>query len=384
MGTVMLLQPSRLRDVGDDAALKAVMRSLDPLTVVAATSDPSHTWRATGCRSIPATPTAVLRVLPELDALVVLGGPLLTPDGEDNALGLGHMAMLLEVARLAGKQTALIYVSAARLRTSRDRMLARRIVVRSDLTVLADQQSASLLADCGVPQPMRVGADPAWLLIDDPPTEVPPGDTVRLVTTRADVKSAGGAAEAAGFLSAVLTAVGDRLGDDCRVGVQAWHTGSGAGEDLDAANTVADVLRGMRTPARVVPPPVSLSRSRDALGGSRLVVSAQTHVLMAAAAAGTAALAWPVDGPARSFAHGLAAQAIPAGAPVEHLRQSAAAALDAPGAGLSTVREQVAAAGEVLDLLRLLVTRGREVPASAAVPGRADARPGLRPRGVLR
>ena len=47
-------------------------------------------------------------------------------------------------------------------------MLARWVVRHSDLLVLRDEESASVLAAAGAAVPFRVGADPAWVLLGGP------------------------------------------------------------------------------------------------------------------------------------------------------------------------------------------------------------------------
>ena len=388
MPTVLLLQTSRWRDAADDAALVATAHELHPTTVIAAAANPHRTARVTGIRTVAADPTTVIRGLSGADLVVVLGGrPLASHARTDHLHGLTELAAITGAIRAAGKRYALVGVGAGPVTSRRDAFCVRHVVGNSALTVLDDVSSVQHLTDVGVPHPLRVGADLAWLQLQEPPRIVPGGDELWCTATRDEVEAVGGASVFAELVAMVLHSLHRVTGETLAVTIQAWHCGSGAGDDLDAAAGVADLLHDQGHRIRVAPPPSSMARERDVLRSTRFVLSGHPHALMTAAAAGVPMLAWPYErtGIALAARLGLpvlAPQVSGAGAGPEPLDQVVEAALAAGGQSLPAVRENVADAGEVVELLQMLITQGE--PSVRAHPPRPQPVAGLRPTGVMR
>ena len=68
----------------------------------------------------------------------------------------------------SGAAVALVGVGAGHLGGRESKVLARWIVRHSDLLVLRDEESASVLAAAGAAVPFRIGADPTWVLAGGP------------------------------------------------------------------------------------------------------------------------------------------------------------------------------------------------------------------------
>src|SRR5919197_621127 len=191
MPSVLLAGAFGQRNPGDEALLAAFVRALDGWDVLATSAEPLATAAQHGVTALPAArPVAVARALARADAVVFAGGTtfkLLKPASgrpRHDLLARGLAAAAL--ARAARKPLALVGVGVGDLRTRRARALARAVVRRADLLVLRDEESATLLAEAGAPAPFRVGADPAWTLLEPlsapvelRPTEPREGDPLR-------------------------------------------------------------------------------------------------------------------------------------------------------------------------------------------------------------
>jgi len=394
MTTALLLQTSHWRDAAHDAVLTAAARELDPVQVVTATADPGRTERMTGLPGVGTDRRTLLRTLRTVDAVVVVGGRPLAPSATDQVLGLGDLYAIAMAARTAGKRFAMIGVAAGPLGTKRDAFLARRLMIGSALAVVDEPESAEILVSVGVPSPIRVGADLAWLELQEPPTEpaldsdgwsAADHEKLWFAMTRPGVDAAGGGAAVAREVASVHEALAERLGvDDPGVLIQAWRGGTASGADLESAAEIAAELQRRNIRSRILPPPLSLSEVKDAMSRVVLCLTGHPHALMAAAAAGVGVLAWPADPTdptARTMSDWLSVPSL-TGVPgsVPALVQ---AALARAGETLPVVREQIATAGEVVDLLRVLLTDGGELPRTPSA-GRIDHTHVVRPTGVMR
>ncbi len=390
MTTVLLLQTTRGRDGADDAALSVAARELAPCQVLAATADPERTARATGLSVMPAQRSVLLRALSAVDALVVLGGRPFGRAPAAEVLPLAALCALVAAYRIAGRRVALVGVGVDAVTGHRAR-LTRHLVLGSALAVLDSPASAAHLAAAGVPSPIRVGADLAWLDLQDPPARRPAGTgPLRVVLGRAEVDGAGGPGAVAGLLSTTLAALRERHGDLPALALHARCPGPGAGADLDAAAEVARALGAQATAeaglrVETVAPATTLQGLRDALTWSSLALVAHDHEVMAGAAAGVPLLGWAQDGPGGAAAAPLALPSLPS--PASLRRGQVALLLEEASARAGTaqaaVRQQVATAGEVVDLLRLLLTEG-ETPVGPSRTSGADQVRSPRPTGVMR
>lgn len=392
MTTVLLLQTSPWRDAAHDAVLTAAARELDPIRIVAATSDPERTERMTGLPVVAADRRTVLRTLRSVDAVVVVGGrPLASAATNDQVLGLAELYALAVATRTAGKRFAMIGVAAGRLESRRDAFLARRLMIGSAMAVVDEPDSAQILQSAGVPSPIRVGSDLAWLELQEPPPgpaeepdrrDADPGEEIWFTMTSPGVEAAGGPAVVARKIAAVQSSLAARLHvPDPGVLVQGWRGGAASGADLEVAAEVSGELRRQDVRARVLPPPLSLTEVRDAMTRVALCVTGHPHALMAAAAAGVGVIAWPDDRPHQTMSEWLGVPALPKSS--GSVAGAVDRALAAAGETLPVVREQIATAGEVVDLLRVLLTDGGELPRTPSA-GRVDNAHLVRPTGVMR
>ncbi|WP_168929650.1 hypothetical protein [Nocardioides sp. GY 10127] len=363
MSTALILQTTPWRENADDAALAVLARELegvDGIDVVAATAEPARTRRVTGLPTVPVDLAHLLRVAPRTQTLVVLGGRPLAGRRE-SLLSLRALTALSHAYRASGRRTAFVDVGAGRL-SARRATAARRLLAGSSLTVLDSAESAARLAAIGLPTPIRVGAHLGWFLLQDlPRRERTAGPLV--VVDDGTLLAGGGPAVLADRIAWELgRAPANGLAgapDPRRVCVQARRPGAAAGADLDAAQSLALGLRHKGLAPVVLPPSASLVAQRDLLATGTRVLGADAETLLAAAAAQTPVTSWPTG----QRAGGLLA----------HLGDR----------GPSAVREQVAAAGEVLDLLVLLLTEGVGTTAHPSHRSHLQASR-LRPTGVTR
>lgn len=379
MTATLLLQTTRWRDVTDDAALVATAEALDPIQVLAATTEPERTERATGIRTLPAQPLALLRALPLVQSVVVLGGaPLSSRAAESHLFSLGELYALLSTFNATGRRIALVGVGADVLTTGRDALYARRLVRKSSFTVVNNASSVHHLITAGVPSPLRVAAELAWLQLQDPPQPVASGDQVWCPLTRLDIEAFGGVVASAEALAGIQAAVAAQAGTDTSVTVQAWRRGLLAGDDIEAAQDVVAALTARRVRAQVAAPPLDLVDERKVLSSAQLCVCADPHTLMTAAASGAPLLAWPHDSASAATASQL-------GLPVltEDPDSCVSTAFASPGSTLSSVRQAIAVAGETADLLKVLLHQGSGLPRYRGAP-LPEQFNGLRPTGVMK
>ncbi len=386
MSSALLLQTTRRRDAADDAALAVVARELFPANVVAATADPDRTAQVLDVPVVAATPASLLRMMTAVDTLVLLGGQPLQAETGTEVLGLSGVYSVATAYRLAGKRVALVGVGVGEV-SGRSGRLVRQTVLGSSLTVLDSETSARHVASVGVPAPFRVGPDLAWLDLQDPPAAEAPGGPVRVPVGVDDVAAAGGAPAVAALLTPVLEAVLGQVRTASGVVVQARRRGAAAGDDLDAADAVATLLGRAGLDVAVEPTARTLRAQRDDVGRSSFALCAHPHAMMTAAAAGVPVLAWPQDDCGRAVARELEIPSVTGAAEVPGgVDLVVEAAARRSGSVHSAARRQIAAAGDVLDLLALLVSQGDSTVRPLGQGGdELPHRPtGLRPPGVTR
>ena len=155
---------------GDDALLAAFGAALHDHHLVV-TGDAGGT---SGPRVHSVAPTArgVGAAIRSVDAVVVAGGTVfktLHPSTGRHPLGLLTRTRLLQMAaRSIGVPFALVGVGAGDLRSRSAIRLVRSIADHADLLVLRDEESAAVLRGVGASGPFRIGADPAWTILDGP------------------------------------------------------------------------------------------------------------------------------------------------------------------------------------------------------------------------
>jgi polysaccharide pyruvyl transferase CsaB len=337
------------RNPGDEALLRSFLRALPRGRVVVTSSDPAATATAHACEAIPSSrPHVVLRELRRAGALVIGGGTVfktLHPSAGRGQHGLLRNATLLAgAARALGKPVVMIGVGTGSLATRRSQRLSRRLVRATDLLVLRDEESAAVLTGIGAPAPFRVGADPAWTLLDEPPAEPRPRAPVAIVALShlaGDVNLAGAVAER-------LRPVVDR---GLAVQLQPWQRGG----DPDLARAVAGGLDGEVT---VIDPPADVPDARGAFAGARLVIGMRFHALVAAAAAGTRFVAVDHELKLGAIARRFSQPSVALTEPPARMAAAVSDALTGAPPGVPAVREQVALAEEGFRLMRLVLEGG--------------------------
>jgi polysaccharide pyruvyl transferase CsaB len=336
------------RNPGDEALLRSFLRALPRGRVVVASSDPVATTSAHACEAIPSgRPQVVARELKRADALVIGGGTVfktLHPSSGRRPHALLRNATLLAgAARTFGRPLLLTGVGVGSLATRRSQQLSRRLVRAADLLVLRDEESAAVLTGIGAPAPFRVGADPAWTLLDEPPAEPRERASIAIVAL----------SHLAGDMNLAATVV-ERLAPLLETGLevrlQPWqHTG-----DPDLARAVAADLGNVV----VLDPPADLAEARSGFATAQLVIGMRFHALVAAAAAGTPFVAVDHELKLGAIARRFSQPAVALSEPPARLAAAAADALGGAPPGVSAVREQVALAEEGFRLMRLVLEGG--------------------------
>jgi polysaccharide pyruvyl transferase WcaK-like protein len=249
-------------------------------------------------------------------------------------------------AKALGRRVALLGVGAGTLDRSADRARVSTLVRMADLLVLRDSETAEVLAAAGAPGPFRVAADPAWCALE--PLHEAAGDRHGLLAILdADAMPAGGTGPVRLAIALDLLAA-----SGLRIQLAPWRVNRHGGDDLDLARAVA---ARMGAQARVLLPPSGFEEARAAAGRARVVLGLRFHALIAAAGAGTPAVALSDDPETVRLAerlgqHGLGAESAP-----EAIARAALAAAGRPSASAEAIRAERSAAQQAFRLLRLLL-----------------------------
>jgi polysaccharide pyruvyl transferase WcaK-like protein len=370
---------------GDEALLSAFAGALPDHVPVAASSDPSGTGAAHGVEAIGRHDwSRVVRTIARSEAVIVAGGTIfktLHPaSGRPPLALLRRAAAMAAVTRALRKPLALVGVGASSLRGRSAHALARAVVHAADLLVLRDEESAAVLAAIGAPTPIRVGADPAWTILPDPPGTNEPSAAGAARSLGAAAPSLGAGTARAPVVVALSHLAGGRdLGERLAAGL-APLVAAGLPVRLDPwqpspdGALAADVANRLGGRAEIGVPPRDLIRGRAALAGARLVVAQRFHSLVAAAAAGAPALAVAHEGKLAGLARRLDQPAVEPDASPGVFAAVVGAALDGAPAALEAVRRERALAQDGFRLLRVLLARGRseEVAAVDGLPLRPE------------
>ncbi|UGS37885.1 polysaccharide pyruvyl transferase family protein [Capillimicrobium parvum] len=369
MSRVVLAGAFGQRNPGDDALLEAFRRAL-PGRELIATSRPGPVLP--GCERVaPSDPPAVMRQVRSADAVVFAGGTVfktlrgasgrgpLDLLGRALAMGLGTRAL--------GKPLALVGVGAAPLPGRRARLLARRLVHQADLLVLRDEESADVLAEAGAPAPFRIGADPAWTILDV--EGAPPASDTERMRRGTVVVALSHDAGGAGLADDLAVALVPVLAHGFDVILQPWQIGRiGRRDDLDLAREIDARLGGV---ARIGVPPADLAEARGSFADARLVVALRFHAMLTAAGAGVPSVAYAHEPKLAGAARRLGQPVLAPGTDPAQLGARLVAAAEAAVApSAAAVRAEVAAAEEGFRLLRLVLDGGRgdEADAMGSLP----------------
>ncbi|MBS1885916.1 MAG: polysaccharide pyruvyl transferase family protein [Actinobacteria bacterium] len=349
-------------DAGESATLGAFERALPEWTPVLATSDPAATHAAHGCRVVDARrPAAVVMAAARADAAVLAGWSI----GADGAArpGLRTALALVTAAKLRGRPTALLGISARGGRSAWEERLSRRLLGGADLVVLRDELSARHLESAGVPGPFRIGTDPAWGDVQDGRATGTVCNHPRIAGVNADSASRPRrivvAIEARGCPPGLIGRLGDALAapaaGGAEIALQPWAA-SAEGRDH---GLVAELAGRIGRPVQVLEPLPDLGAGRTSLAGIGAVVALGSHALIAAAAAGVPAVAIACEPAIADLARRLDQPLVAADASTAEIAAAIGAALEHEPALPNAVEGQIATAEEGFRLLRLLLSEGR-------------------------
>jgi polysaccharide pyruvyl transferase WcaK-like protein len=333
-------------------------QSPDREAIQAALSGAMPDWRIVTPSSAPASGAMpgrgrrnLGRAVLNADAVVFVGGTVFTTLHPSTARSphdlLARALLLAGGGRAAGKPVAMLGVGADRLPDARARWLARALVRRADLLVLCDEESAHVLATIGAPIPFRVGADPAWTLLDRAPVI---GGTRNDVVVALDHLPGG-----ASLADRLAGALGPLLASGVKVQLDPWHGGDATTGSCGLASAVATRLDGR---VDVAPPPSNMLDAWTRIAGARLAVCLSSHAMIAAAAAGTPLVAIAHQLKLIGLARRLKQPAVPLTADPALIAEMLLSGLGAQPASPHVVRAEIARAAEGFRLLRLLLTHG--------------------------
>ncbi len=348
---------------GESATLGAFERALPEWTPVLATSDPEATRAAHDCRTVDARqPLAVVRAAARADASVLAGWSIGAADGMRP--GLRTALALVAAAKLRGRPTALLGISARGGRSAWEGRLSRRLLGGADLVVLRDEVSARHLEAAGVQGPFRIGTDPAWLDVQDRPARATVCNCSRIAGTTADGGSRPRrlvvAIEARGCPADLVARLGEALArlaeDGVEIAMQPWIA---AAVDWRDHGLIAELAGRIGRPVPVLEPLPDLGAGDASIAGAGAVVALGSHALIAAAAAGVPAVAVACEPAIADLARRLDQPLVPADASVVAIRAAIADSLVHEPALPNAVEGQIATAEEGFRLLRVLLSEGQ-------------------------
>jgi polysaccharide pyruvyl transferase WcaK-like protein len=357
-------------NLGDEALLQAFVRALPEWRLAVTTSDPAATELA-GCEPVSARrPGAVARRALAAEAIVLGGGTVfktLHPSSgrRPHAL-LGNASALVAVASMVHRPVAMVGVGAGHLADRRGQALTRFAVRHADLLILRDEESAAEMVRAGAPGPFRVGADPAWTLLD-PPDEASaaPEHSVRVVPSAMATGTGGWM----GMVDRVTDTLRHLLSAGIAVQIQAWHRATDPTVGDDRAIIDAVVSR-LGPSVEVVPTPESLGAAVESMVGAGAVLTSRFHALIAAAAAGVPSVTITHEAKLAALARRLDQRTAPVDFEPAALATEVTTALGAPGPAPAAIKEQMEQANEGFRLLRVLLAGGHsdEADSLGALP----------------
>ena len=351
MPTVLLAGAFGQRNPDDEAVLDAFMAALPEWQIVATSRQPALTAATHRCAAVQDRDLRVLgRALLGADAVVVGGGTVFaSPHPSAGRHPRDPLTWALRLAtggQATGKPVAMLGVGADPLSDARARRLARVLVRRADLLVLRDEESAHALSAAGAPTPFRVGADPAWILVDESPTVQ---ERENVVVVLSDPIEEGNLADR------LAAAFGPLVASGVKVELQPWQDSHATAGGPGLASAIATRLGGR---VQVAAPAADLSDARIRLTGARLVVCLCSYAMMAAAAAGTPFVALAHEHKHVGLARRLQQPAIPITSDPARITEEILRGLGGRAASPAAVRAEIARAAEGFRLLRLLLTGG--------------------------
>lgn len=335
MSRALLVTSRTSSRFGDEARTEAFRSRLGDVEVV----DAPQLARGRGMMRV----TALLEAIEGSDAVVFAGGPLCQADEVDGGEGadLTVAAAASGYARVRGKSVAMVGIGAGALPRAKDRALARGLVRFSDLLVLRDEESGRRLEGAGAARPFRIGAEPTWVLVEEPRANAGAGDGIAVVLDDNRIDCPG--------LAHALDVLSGEGFEVCLVPCRPVD---------DAEPILARALAlAMRKRPRMLPYSSDLEALISALRGSRVVLTTSVAGLVAATAAGCRVVA--VEGePGTAALAGRLGQTVGPAQPRALAEAVAEAAAGMPVSPMA-VRQQIGYAEESFRLLRILLNNGR-------------------------
>jgi polysaccharide pyruvyl transferase WcaK-like protein len=332
-GSVLVLGGFGRGDAGAEARLDAVLAGLPGVDVVAASDDPDRTSSLHGCDAVAARTPVLVRAANRAAGVVVAGGDVF------GAADQRRNTAVLLAARARSVPTVLLGVGVGPLGPARRRDGA--VVRGSDLVLLRDVESASLLAGAGVPAPFRVAADPAWPSLAAPDPNRAGHDSRVVVVVDGSLGP-----RHAGELAASLAPL------ESEAALLPWRRDE---DDRRFADAVGDACG-----ADVLDPPTTLADVVDGVAGAQLVVSHRAHAAMAVAAAGRRLLAVGAAPELAGVARAVGQAHVPAHAAAPVLTRAVAAAATSGAADRAAVGRAVDRANDGMALARLVLGIGTD------------------------
>ncbi|MCU1495863.1 MAG: Polysaccharide pyruvyl transferase [Acidimicrobiaceae bacterium] len=362
MPTALLAGAFGQHNLGDDALLQAFTAELPDWGIVATTGD-RLIAEALGCDTVSARrPGAVARQAFGCDAVVVAGGTIfksLHPSTGRRPLALlANLSALVAGASALRRPVAMVGVGAADLVGRPARALSGVVVRHADLLVLRDEESASELVRAGVTGPFRVGADPAWVLLEPPEQCVSAGSTVLVVPCALATGRDGWE----GMVGRLGAAIERMVVAGLEVRLQSWQTSPTKAHQDDSA-IIAALTRRLGSKVEVLATPRSLREAADSMGGFSAVLSFRFHGLVAASAAGIPTVAVAHEPKLAGLARRLGQRSVSAEFDPLALAGEIAAASTSGGPSVAAIKAEIAKAEEGFRLLRILLARGASVEA---------------------
>lgn len=263
---------------GDEALLAALgpvvaASGFDPIVT---SGDPAATERRYAYEAVAPRGLRAVRAVAGSKAVVVGGGTVfkeLHPSTRRRPDSLVRNTAALVMTTVAtGRPIAFVGIGAAPIRSAISRRLVRFSAQAADLLVLRDEESADELNAAGVPSPFRVGADPAWTVLD--PGARPGGSTPDgpLLVVLSHLAGDHRTLEALGETLRRLGATG------MSIQLMPWQRA-----DVPMAREVLNMLGGQ---CGLGEPPDDLTQACHLADGCSAVLALRFHAALASAVAG--------------------------------------------------------------------------------------------------
>ncbi|HWE67238.1 MAG TPA: polysaccharide pyruvyl transferase family protein [Acidimicrobiales bacterium] len=359
MPVVLLAGAFGQGNLGDEALLRAFVQALPDWRVTVTTDDPASAEEL-GCGPVPSRRAAVARAASSADAVVVGGGTMFKTLHPASARR--PHALLVNAAALVGlssalrRPVALVGVGAGSLGERRSRRLSRFVVRHADLLILRDEESAAELSRAGASGPFRVGADPAWTLLEPPDARSVHDRSVLIAPSI----FAAGADGWGGMIERLAETVRRLLAAGVEVRVQPWQLAP-RGATVDDGTIAAALVARFGGSIDLLPKPATIGAAAQSMVGTGTVLSFRFHALVAAAAAGVPTVAVVHESKLGAMARRLEQRAAPVDFEPGALATQVLHAVDAPGPPPAVIKEQIGLAEEGFRLLRVLLSRGRSL-----------------------